>query len=74
MVNIQEKDGIFILDGENFDLKIDNNRIVYVKKKGDKHFNSIDVKLDVGYTSEEKKRYLYNFYIALKERNQETKL
>lgn len=65
MVNITEEDGIFILEGNDFNLKIDNNRKIYVKKKLEKKYESIGIELDVGYNSQEKKKYLYNLYVIL---------
>lgn len=69
MVNISERDGIFLLDGEFFDVKIDNNRKIYVKKK-DGSFTNVGL-LDLGYNSEEKKKYMYNLYNQLMERRTE---
>jgi len=71
MVVINERDGIFTLEGEEFSIKIDNNRKIYVKKKNENKFNSIGSELDIGYTAEEKKKYIYNLYLSLKDRAQE---
>jgi hypothetical protein len=71
MVNITERDGIVILEGEEFDLKVDNNRKIYIKKKEDRVYQGIGSELQVGYTSEEKKKYLYNLYLMLKEKKKE---
>ncbi len=68
MVNITEIDGIFTLNGERFDLKIDNNRKIYIKNKSEKSFNSVGSEIPLGYSSEEKKKYLYNLYLKLNER------
>jgi hypothetical protein len=62
-------DGIFTLDGEVFDIKIDNNRKIYVRKKNGT-FANIGT-LDLGYSSEEKKKYIYNLYKQLMERRSE---
>lgn len=70
MVNITEKDGVIILDGY-FDMKIDNNRIVYIKKKKDNIYKKIE-EIPQGFTSEQKKKYLYQLYSAiLKKLNEE---
>ncbi len=71
MVNINESDGVFVLEGDMFNLKIDNNRKIYVKKKNSSHYESIGIELDIGYSSEEKKKYLYNLYMILIERKKE---
>lgn len=60
MANITEKEGVILLSGM-FDMKIDNNRIVYVKKKNDTIYKKVE-QLPQGLTSDDKKRYLYNFY------------
>lgn len=70
MVEIREKDGVFSLDGQEFDVKIDNNRRIYVRKKGKKSFEGVG-EITIGYTYEEKKKFLYNFYNALMERKSE---
>ena len=63
MVNITEKDGVILLSGE-FDMKIDNNRVVYVKKSQDNIYKRIE-EIPQGYTSEQKKKYLYGLYVAI---------
>ena len=63
MVNITEKDGVILLSGE-FDMKIDNNRVVYVKKRQDNIYKRIE-EIPQGYTSEQKKKYLYGLYVAI---------
>ncbi len=65
MVNIHEKDGVFTLEGTSFDLKIDNNREIYIKKKSDSKFIGINSQIEKGYTSDEKKKYLYNLYVEI---------
>lgn len=65
MVNIIEKDGIILLDSEEFDMKIDNNRIIYVKNKKEKFYRSIDDELEIGMTSHEKKKYLHELYTLM---------
>ena len=62
MVNIIEKDGIITLDGDTFDLKIDNNRRVYVKHKNEKIYRGIDEEVEIGMSAYEKKKYLYELY------------
>lgn len=69
MVNIIERDGVITLDGQDIDIKIDNNRKIYVRKKSGS-FTNIGT-LEVGYTSEEKKKYIYNLYNQLIERKSE---
>lgn len=71
MVNIFEKDGIFTLIGEDFDIKIDNNRKIYVKKKNVKNYENIGSEIPLGYTSEEKKKFIYNLYNMMRERKNE---
>ena len=60
MVDIVEREGVILLSGV-FDMKIDNNRVVYVKKKKDNVYKQIE-SMPQGYTSIEKKKYLYNLY------------
>jgi len=78
MVNIFEKNGTIFLEGDYFDLKIDNNRKVYIKKKTEKAFSGLDEELDVGLSMDEKKKYLYELYRLtyqkLKERQEQQKL
>lgn len=62
MVNIIERDGIITLDGQFFDLKVDNNRKIYIRKKGLNQFKSIDEELEPGLSSQEKQQYLYELY------------
>lgn len=64
-VQIYDRDGELFLDGVQFDLKIDGNRNMYVRKPGEKRFFSIGEQLEKGYTVEEKKRILYNYYVAI---------
>lgn len=70
MVNITEREGIFYLEGQDIDIKIDNNRKIYVKKNKDNSYTHIGT-LEVGYTGEEKKKYMYNLYNQLVERKSE---
>lgn len=67
MVNITEKDGIVTLHGEDFELKIDNNRQVYVKKNDEKNFSSVG-EIEKGYNLDMKKKYLYNLYQRIMEK------
>lgn len=72
MVNITEKDGIYTLESPDFSLKIDNNRRVYTKKKTESSYSGTGTELEAGkYGPEEKKKYLYNLYLALMERKSE---
>lgn len=65
MVNIVENDGVFVLNGNTFDLKIDNNRRVYIRKKNDSIFRSLDDEIPVGLSSDVKKKYLYDLYLSI---------
>jgi len=72
MVNLKnDNNGNIILEGEQFDLKIDANRIIYVKKKGDSTFKSTDSVVEVGYSSKEKEKFLYNLYQMINQRKDE---
>lgn len=71
MVDIQDKDGIIILYGDDFNLKIDNNRKIYYKKKDSISYKSCNVDIDTGYSLEEKKIYLKKLYEALNQRFKE---
>lgn len=51
-----------MLESDDFDLKVDNNRIIYVKKKTDSSFKSIGSEIPRGYTTEEKKKFIYSLY------------
>jgi len=62
LVNIIEKDGIITLDGQHFDLKIDNNRKIYIKRKSERQFRGLDEEVEVGMTSQQKQQYLYELY------------
>jgi len=71
MVSIHEKEGSIILESDDFDLKIDNNRKIYVKDKGSNIFNYINQDLPRGYISQEKKKYIYNLYLLILKRREE---
>lgn len=62
-------DGInIILKGENYDLKIDSNRIIYVKTRSSSIFKSINHETPYGMSRDEKKRFLVTFYEQLEYR------
>ena len=72
MVNIKnDGNGNIILEGEQFDLKIDANRIIYVKNKGDFTFKNTDSVVEIGYSSKEKEKFLYNLYQMINQRKDE---
>ena len=48
-------------------LKIDINLGVYIKSKSSSSFKKVG-EIQKGYSSEEKKKYLYNFYKMLSDR------
>lgn len=62
MVKITEKDGVITLDGEEFSLKIDKSRKIYIKKINENNFSYIDHDTEIGMSSDDKKRYLYGLY------------
>jgi len=71
MVNIVERDGIITLDGQYFDLKIDNNRLIYIKKKGMNQFKSIGEEVEQGLSSQEKQQFLYELYTKILQKLQD---
>jgi len=71
MVNIIERDGIITLDGQFFDLKIDNNRLIYIKNKKDTQFKSIGEEVEQGLSSVEKKQFLYELYTKILQKLQD---
>jgi len=68
MTSIIEKDNSIILTGDKFDLKIDNNRKLYIKKKDEKKFSFVDYEVPIGLTSVEKKQLLYKLYFVIESR------
>jgi hypothetical protein len=59
-----EIDGEIILDGQNFSLKVDKNRKIYVKNNLSQNpvFNYINVDIPLNMNSEMKKAYLAAHY------------
>jgi hypothetical protein len=76
MVNIVERNGIFVLEGDYFDLKIDNNRRVYIRKKGEKIYTGLE-EVEQGLNAHEKKKYLFELHnmilMKLRQRKEEEK-
>lgn len=72
MVTIYDKNGIVVLDSEFYQLKIDNNRKVYVKKPSQKEFTSIGEEVPLGLSIEDKKRYLHTLYQKIEAKRMET--
>lgn len=67
MVAIYDKDGIVILDAPEYQLKIDNNKRIYVKKPSRKEFTYIGCDLpelpnDRRWEIDDKKRFLHSLY------------
>lgn len=71
MVTIYDKNGIVVLDSEFYQLKIDNNRKVYVKKPSQKEFTSIGEEVPVGLSIEDKKRYLHLLFQKIEAKRNE---
>jgi len=60
-----------VLKGDNYDLKIDSNRIIYVKKKNDTIYSSINHEIPYGYDRDSKKRFLIKLYEHMEARLQQ---
>lgn len=72
MVNISERNGVITLLSRDFDLKIDNNRKLYFKKKEDTTFKSVKYEIPPGELNiDEKKNLIHDFYIAIEKRRRE---
>ena len=65
MVKIYERNYVVILESDEFDLKVDNNRIVYYRKKGDSSFKSSGHELSSELNIEDRKKYLYELYLGV---------
>jgi len=62
MVDIIEDGTNIVLRGDNYDLKIDSNRIIYVKPKKSTIFKSINHETPYGLDRDSKKRFLVQLY------------
>ena len=67
MVDIYDRDGIAHLNADDYSMKIDNNRYVYIKNKNDSIYRSLDTgfddkRLPEGMKMDSKKRYLRKLY------------
>ena len=71
MVNINERNGVITLIAKDYDLKIDNNRVIYIKKKAELSFRSVNSEVQHGLSIDEKKKYIYDFYEAIEKRRRE---
>ena len=52
-------------------LFIDKNRVIYVRKSGESKFKNSGASVEVGYSTEEKKKFLYNLYEMMMKRREE---
>ena len=71
MVNINERNGVITLLAKDYDLKIDNNRIIYIKKKDELSYKSVNSEIQHGLSIDDKKKYLHDFYEAVEKRRRE---
>jgi hypothetical protein len=71
MVDIVDKDGVVTLVAEDYELKIDKSRTIYVKPKNKNSFTSIGHEIPPGLSSEEKKRVLYELYTRIEAKRRE---
>lgn len=71
MVNIQERNNVITLTAIDYDLKIDNNRTIYIKKKGSPTFKSIGSEIPTGLDVEQKKKYIHNLYTAIEKKRRD---
>jgi hypothetical protein len=62
MPDIREKNGAIILESDEFDLKVDKSRKIYIKRRDVLNFTYIGHDIPIGYTSDEKKKMLYEIY------------
>lgn len=68
MVDIIEDGSNIILRGDNYNLKIDTNRIIYVKPKKSSIYKSINNEVPYGLDRDAKKRFLVELYQKLEYR------
>jgi hypothetical protein len=71
VAKFREDNGNIYLDGDDFDLKIDVNRMVYIKNKDETYFSSIEVEIPTGYKRPEKERYLAILYEKIRDKRLE---
>lgn len=62
MATIYDRDGVVFLNGEEFSLKIDGGRKIYIKTKEDSQYSWIGHYCPDHYTLDMKKNYLSNLY------------
>ena len=62
-----------VLHGENYDLKVDGNRIIYVKTKKSSIFKSINHDMPYGLDRQQKKRFLVRLYQNMEARLKQEK-
>ena len=72
MVKIYERNNVVTLESLDYDLKIDNNRIIYIKRKNEMSFHSTGHTVEIGLSIDEKKKYLYNLYVAIEKKKKDT--
>lgn len=65
------QNGNVYLDGDNFDLKIDVNRIVYFKRKDEDTYTSAGIEVPRGYKLADKEKYLHIFYEKLRDKERQ---
>ena len=75
MVNepkIYEEGTNVILEADDYNLKVDSNRIIYIKRKDSTIYKSIEnAETPHGYDKNMKKRYLYDFWRRIEARREQ---
>ena len=67
MSHATTKDGTTTLEGDDFSLKIDVNRIEYIKKPDADFYTATGTIIPKGHNARQKERYLSNLYLLIKE-------
>lgn len=68
MTQVIEKNNAIEVRGQDFNMKLDPNRKIYIKSNLiNDQYHFIDARLPSGMTRPEKKNYMYNLYIKVEE-------
>lgn len=64
-VNLSFDNGVYILESDTIDIKIDTNRKIYVKRHDENVYNYIDEDIQQGLTKNEKIQFMFQLYKEL---------
>jgi len=72
MVRLYERNNIVFLEAVDYFLKIDNNRIIYVKPSSSSVFKSLGSEVPKGLSVDDKKKFLYNLFLGIEKRRKDS--